>query len=235
MPHTDSAILRLSEALSKLGRTPTPLHISPTARSMVEGLARAQPMLKGLLDPATSGQVLAHMPPEQAGMFNAMLRNTVSATILKAGYKENVIPGSAEVTLDCRLIPGQTEQDMVREIGAIVGPELELEASMRSPGAESRLDTPLFEAIVRNLKRYDPEAEVVPMLMVGGTDGRFLGARGIPYYGYSPIRMPAGLRFMELIHSHDERIPVEAFREGARVFAETVLDFCGVASAEGDD
>jgi acetylornithine deacetylase/succinyl-diaminopimelate desuccinylase-like protein len=226
MPHTDSAILRLSEAVVKLGRTPTPLHVSPTARAMIEGMARFQPAVMGLLSPETNQQVLAQLAPDQALMFNAMLRNTVAATRLSAGYKDNVIPGSAEATLDCRLVPGQTAEDMMHEIQKIVGPEIELEATILSSGAESHIDTPLFEAMVRNLKRVDPEATVVPMLMVGGTDGRFLGARGINYYGYSPIRMPADLKFMELIHSHNERIPVDAFREGVRVFAETVLDFC---------
>jgi acetylornithine deacetylase/succinyl-diaminopimelate desuccinylase-like protein len=229
MPHTDSAILRLSEAVVKLGRTPTPLHVSPTARAMIEGMARFQPAAMGLLSPETNQQVLAQLAPDQALMFNAMLRNTISVTRLNAGYKDNVIPGSAEATLDCRLVPGQTDKDMMREIQKIVGPEIELEGIVLSSGAESDIDTPLFEAMVRNLKRYDPEATVVPLLMVGGTDGRFLGARGINYYGYSPIRMPAGLKFMELIHSHNERIPVDAFREGVQVFAETVLDFCGVA------
>jgi acetylornithine deacetylase/succinyl-diaminopimelate desuccinylase-like protein len=227
MPHSDSAIQHLSEAVVKLGQASTPLHISPTVRAQIEGIASVHPAMRGLLSPKTSAQVLAQLPPEQATMFNAMLRNTVSATMLKAGYKENVIPGRAEAHLDCRLIPGQTVEDMVREIREIIGPEIELEPTLLSAGAESRIDTPLFEALVRNLKRYDPGAEVVPMLMMGGTDGRFLSARGATCYGYSPLRLPAGLKFMELIHGHDERVPLDAFREGVRVFAETVLDFCG--------
>jgi len=232
MPHTDSAILHLSQALLKLGHTPTPLHISPTARAMIEGMAQAQPFprsaaLRGLLSPTLSKHLLRLLPEEQAGSFRAMLRNTISATLLNAGYKVNVIPGTAEATLDCRLIPGQTSEDMVREISDIIGPGFEIEADPLSTGAESPLDTPLYRAIERNLNRFDPQAVVLPMLMVGGTDGRFLGARGVPYYGYSPIRLPAGLKFMELIHSHDERIPVDAYREGTQLFAETVLDFCG--------
>jgi len=231
-PHADSAILHLSEAVSKLGKATLPLHVSPTARAMVESMAQAQPFprnlaLRGLLNPALSDRLLTLLPPEQANVFRAMLHNTVAVTGLSAGYKHNVIPGSAEANLDCRRIPGQTPEDVMAEIRQVVGPDLELEVVLSSIAAESPLDTPLFETMVRHLKRYDPEAEVVPMLLVGGTDGRFLSARGIVHYGYSPIRLPAELKFMELIHSHNERIPLEAFREGARVFAETVLDFCG--------
>ncbi len=233
MPHTDSATLRLSEAVAKLSRTPLPMHVSPTARAMIESMARAQSFprslaLRGMLSPTLSNQLLRLLPEEQANTFQAMLRNTVAVTGLNAGYKHNVIPSSAEANLDCRLIPGQTVEDLIREIREIVGHEsdIELEVVLGSPATESRFDTPLFEAMARNLKRYDPEAVVVPMLLTGATDGRFLGARGVIYYGYCPIRLPAGLKFMQLIHGHDERIPVDAFREGVQVFAETVLDFC---------
>jgi acetylornithine deacetylase/succinyl-diaminopimelate desuccinylase-like protein len=162
-------------------------------------------------------------------MLNAILRNTITVTGLRAGYKHNVIPGTAEASLDCRLVPGQGVEDVEREIRDIVGEEVELELieDMLTPPVESRFDTPLFEAMRRHVERYDPGAVVTPLLLVGGTDGRFLAERGTIYYGYSPIRLPAELRFMELIHSDDERIPLDAFREGVRVFAETVLDFCG--------
>lgn len=228
MPHSDSAIVYLSEAIAKLGRTPTPLHISPTAQTMIEEMARVQPMLKGLLSPETCPGVLAQLPREQALLFNAIVRNTISITIVNAGYKRNVIPGSAEATLDCRLIPGQTADDVIREIHDIVGPEagIELEVTMHMAATESRFDTSLFETIVRNVKRYDPEATVVPMLSTVGTDGRFLGARGVNYYGFGPLRIPQGFGFTELLHSHDERIPIDAFREGVQVLGETVLDFC---------
>jgi acetylornithine deacetylase/succinyl-diaminopimelate desuccinylase-like protein len=226
MPHTDSAVLRLSEAVAKLGQASLPLHVSPTARAMIEGMARVQPELTGLLSPETNAQVLAQLPSEQALMFNAITHNTVAVTGLNAGYKHNVIPSSAEASLDCRIIPGQRLEDLSREIKEIVGDDVKLEVVLSSPACESRFDTPLFETMVRHLKAYDPEAEVVPLLLFGGTDGRFLGWRGVTYYGYSPIRLPANLKFLELIHSHDERIPVDAFREGVQVFAETVLDFC---------
>jgi acetylornithine deacetylase/succinyl-diaminopimelate desuccinylase-like protein len=227
MPHADSAILRLSEAATRLGQTPTPLHVSPTVRAMIEAMARAQPALAGLLSPETNQEVLAELPLEQALLFNALLRNTVAVTGLKAGYKQNVIPGHAEASLDCRLIPGQTVEDAMREIQAIVGDEVELEVELSSLPVESRFDTPLFEAMVRHLERYDSEGQAVPMLLFGATDGRYLGWRGAIYYGYSPLRLPPGLKFLELIHSHDERIPVDAFRQGVQVLAETVLDFCG--------
>jgi len=234
IPHTNSAILRLSEAVARLGSTPLPMHISSTARAMVEGLASAQPALRGLLDPQVNPQILAQLKPEQARMFNALVRNTTAVTGLNAGIKHNVIPSRAEANLDCRMIPGQTVEDVTREIREAVGDDIaiELETLRSSPAIESRFDTPLFAAIVRNLKRYDPEAEVVPLLLSGATDGRYVGWRGTIYYGYSPLRLPDDFNFLETVHGHDERIPVDAFREGVQVFGETVLDFC--ASDDGE-
>ena len=64
------------------------------------------------------------------------------------------------------------------------------------------------------------------MLSTVATDGRFLAPRGVTYYGFCPLRLSRTFRFSELIHSHDERIPVNAFREGVRILTETVIDFC---------
>jgi len=226
MPHSDSAVVRLAEAVARLGARATPIHISPTARAMIEGMAKADPRLLGLLSQEASQEVLASLPPGQALMLGAIIRNTVSVTGLRAGYKHNVIPGTAEATVDCRLVPGQTPADVEREILEIAGSGIEFEEDMTYLPVESRFDTPLFETMRRHIEAYDPGSEAMPMLLVGGTDGRFLVRRGTIYYGYSPIRLPAELRFMELVHGHDERIPVEAFRDGVRVFIETVMDFC---------
>jgi acetylornithine deacetylase/succinyl-diaminopimelate desuccinylase-like protein len=228
MPPPDTAIRRLARAVARLGSTPTPLHVPDTTRAMIEGMAAAIPGIEGLLDPTTCQDVLAALPPEQSLMMNAILRNTITVTGLQAGYKHNVIPGEASANLDCRLVPGQSIADVEREIRQIVATDVELEIieEMSTPPVESRFDTPLFEAMRRNLLAYDPGSQVMPLLLVGGTDGRFLAERGAIYYGYSPIRLPSELRFLQLIHSHDERIPVDAFRDGVKVFVETILDFC---------
>ncbi len=228
MPPPDTAIRRLAGAVTRIGSTPTPLHVSDTTRAMIEGMAVAIPGIEGLLQPETCQDVLDALPPEQSLMMNAILRNTITVTGLEAGYKHNVIPGVAHASLDCRLVPGQSITDVEREIREIAATDMELDLveDMLTPPVESRFDTPLFEAMKRNLEASDPGSQVMPLLLVGGTDGRFLAERGTIYYGYSPIRLPSELKFLELIHSHDERIPVDAFRDGVKVFIETVLDFC---------
>jgi acetylornithine deacetylase/succinyl-diaminopimelate desuccinylase-like protein len=227
MPHRDSAVLRIAEAASRLGQTPLPMHLTTTAQTMIEGLASAMPPIAGLLDPATVDATLDLLPPGQAHLFGAMLRNTVAVSGLQAGYKHNVIPSTAEATLDCRLIPGQTVEDAIREIHEVVGDEVELEVVLASSAPESPMDTPLFGAMVERLRAYDPEATVLPLLMPGATDGRFLRQRGVTVYGFSPLRLDPEFDFISLVHAHDERIPIEPFRAGVRVFGETVLAACG--------
>jgi acetylornithine deacetylase/succinyl-diaminopimelate desuccinylase-like protein len=226
MPHADSAVLKIGEAVTKLGRHSPPLHVCETSRAMVEGMAVVEPALLALLHADKVDFVLSKLPPEQALLFNAILRNTVTVTGLEAGYKHNVIPGEATANLDCRIVPGQTEHDVIDEVRAVVGEGFEFEIVGHSPATESPLDTELYESMVKHLRDYDPEGIVVPMLLVGGTDGRHLAPGGLIYYGYSPIRLPAELKFMQLVHGHDERIPVAEYREGAVVLARTVLDFC---------
>ena len=226
MPLPGSAVVALCEAAAAAGRHRTPIEPSRTSQAFVETIAAAHPWIRGLLSIDTIDEVLARLPLDQALLFAAVVRNTISVNVIRAGDRPNVIPPVAEAEIDCRLVPGQTIEafrDLVQEI---VGPAIDVTLVAGSGATEQPLDTPLWEAVVRALKRYDAGAEAVPFLMPGGTDGRFLARKGIVCYGFSPIRLPGDLHFLRLIHSDDERIPVDAFREGVRVLGETVLDFC---------
>jgi acetylornithine deacetylase/succinyl-diaminopimelate desuccinylase-like protein len=228
MPRPDSAIQRIAAAAAKLGETKLPMHLTDTAVAMIEGLATALPPLRGLLDPATVDETLALLPRSQALLLDAMLRNTCAVTGLDAGYKHNVIPSRAEATLDCRLVPGQTPEDAIREIHDVVGRDVAIEVVLASAAPESPLDTPLYAAISTQVEAFDPEATVLPLLMPGATDGRFLRARDVDVYGFGPLRLDPGFDFISLIHAHDERIPLAAFRDGVKVLGETVLAFAAV-------
>jgi acetylornithine deacetylase/succinyl-diaminopimelate desuccinylase-like protein len=159
-------------------------------------------------------------------MMDAVLRTTVAVTTVEAGYGTNVVPGLAEADVDVRIPPGRTVEDALFEVRALVGDGIEIELMRSSPPAESPLDTELYATLVAHLERSDPGAEVLPLLLPGGTDGRHLARRGVVTYGYGPLRLPPGMKFLELVHGDDERIPLRAYREGALVFAQTVVDFC---------
>ena len=141
-------------------------------------------------------------------MFDPLLHNTVSPTIVSGGEKINVIPGEASVELDIRLLPGSSPEEAFAELRELAGVEVELELIRHDP-APALPDMELFGTLSETLRELDPEAKPVPLLLPGVTDGRFFSQLGIQTYGFLPMQLPAEMRFMELIHAEDERLPVD--------------------------
>ncbi|MDI1432351.1 M20/M25/M40 family metallo-hydrolase [Polyangium sorediatum] len=232
MPREDSAVIKLADAIARLGEKPLPVHVTPYVRDFVDGLAAKQPaplraLLRRLLHPAIAPHVLRALPDRMiARSFGAMLSNTASPTILRAGTKVNVIPGFAEAEIDGRTLPGQTEADFLRELGAVLGPEVSLEIVKSAPPTTTDpVDSPLFGTIRAAILDREPEATVVPYMIPGFTDAKYFTQLGAKWYGFSPVKMPKGLRFADLFHGHDERIPVDGLKWGTEVLFDVVRRF----------
>ena len=138
----------------------------------------------------------------------------------------NVIPSSASVLVDGRMLPGQTVDDFLAEVQRVVGPDLRVRVLEHHEGTVFRTDTPLYEAIGRTIQRHHPGAIAVPLMIPGFTDSHAYARLGATCYGFSPVKMPKGLNFTGLYHGHDERIPVEGFAWGLRVLVDLVGEFC---------
>src|SRR3972149_6656422 len=102
--------------------------------------------------------------------------------------------------------------------------EFEYEVTLDAPPLETRHDTPLFALIAATLRRHDPRASVVPYMMSGATDAKYLAPLGVPTYGFAPIQFPPDLNVMSLAHAHDERAPVAGLGWGVRVLYEVVKE-----------
>lgn len=236
-PHADNAVVKLSRALARMGSQRLPLHVTPVVREFIETIAEtiggARGLaLRGLLNPLTHNAVLDQLTAtdeELGNNLHAMLHNTVSPTGLRAGQRPNVIPSEAEAVLDGRVLPGFSSQEFMAEVSAVLGPEVELEIIQESRPLEMPSNTPLFEAMRAGLCRHDPEAIVLPYMLLGATDAKFTAKLGITSYGFSPLRLPPDLQFMRLAHGHDERVPVDALGFGVQVLYEVVRDFCSTA------
>ena len=213
-PIRDGAMAKAGEMLTRLTRERLPLHVTPVAESFVRALAQAQPELLGLLDPARAGQVLAEMGPD-ARQFEAILHNTAVPTVISGGSKTNVIPGSVEIKVDGRLLPGQTSEEFMREVRALIGEEAEVSARHTPSHTEAPVDQffAQFQAIIDEM---DPGATVVPYLVSGVTDARFFARLGTPTYGFAPVKLARDMPFWSLFHGADERIPVEGLLTGTR-------------------
>ena len=230
-PHADNAILKLADAIQKIGAAKFPLHVTPTVRVFFEGIAAklGQPyatLLPALLDSKRYDAVMSRLPLNEGmrAMLYAMLHNTVTPTILNAGTKINVIPSVAEAKCDARLLPGFTADDLLRELRAFLDRDVEIEFQDNTPGREADHRTPLFETIKRVMARYVPDAPVLPYLVVGATDARHVTKLGTRVYGFCPLRAP--MEELDSVHGHNERIALENLEFGTRVLYDVVSEFC---------
>ena len=208
MPRADTAISRISELITKIVKTPMRKNVSPFMRKTLEELG---------------------VPVESPGpLFQAMLANTVSPTILRAGYKDNVIPGEATIVLDGRTLPGEDPESFMAELRGIVGPEPTFELIKTAPPAETSPDTPLFELIKTTIEAADPGSRAIPWMIPGATDNKFYSKLGAACYGFSPVKLEPHMPFGALYHGNDERLPIDGFNWGLKVYAEVVLKFLGI-------
>src|SRR5581483_4842209 len=195
----------------------------------IEALAAHQPApialaLRGLRVPALTASILelGIRAPEQRAALDAILRNTASPTVLRAGAKTNVIPGVATVEVDGRTLPGQTGTDFIRELRAVVGEEVEIDVLEDLEPVATSSDTPEFETLCRTLRDHDPAGVPVPWLIPGFTDAKAYSRLGMRCYGFVPMRLPDGMSFAAMFHGHDERVPVAGYRWGVRVYLDAV-------------
>jgi acetylornithine deacetylase/succinyl-diaminopimelate desuccinylase-like protein len=209
---------RLGKFLRDLDRKRLPVHVTPPARAMIEGMANAvsrpqRDILLALLKPRLTDRVLPLLG-ERARTTEPLLRNTVNATIVRAGEKVNVVPAFVDVELDARALPGFGPDDVIGELQELVGDDIELELVRYDAGPpEPRLDQ--FETLAGIIRELDPGSIPVPLLQAGVTDARFFAQLGIQNYGFLPLKLPGDFRFTGLIHAADERVPADAIEFGA--------------------
>jgi acetylornithine deacetylase/succinyl-diaminopimelate desuccinylase-like protein len=208
MPRADTAIALRADLIARITRTPMRRRLIPLIR---ETLAE-----------------LGISPDKAPPLFRPMMANTVTPTILRAGYKDNVIPGEAWVILDGRTLPGEDERSFLRELREIVGPEPALEVIKAAPPAEASPDTPLFRLIKSRTEAADPGARAIAWMLPGATDSKFYAQVGATCYGFAPVRLNAKIPFGSLYHGNDERMPIDGLLWGLRLYCDVVLTFIGL-------
>ena len=208
----ENSITRISEAVTKIGTHQWPQRYSKTVKVFFQRIAQVtgrdyddkdlQPLLSEL--------------GFASRMIGATLQNTANPTMLEAGYKANVIPGSASAVIDGRFIPG-FEDELNETIRNIVGPDISIQTITRDKALEVPFEGDLVDQMCRSLLQHDPEAIPVPYVMSGGTDNKALAELGIIGYGFSPLRLEADFDFMAMFHGVDERVPIDGLSFGVLV------------------
>ncbi|MGZ6327410.1 MAG: M20/M25/M40 family metallo-hydrolase [Candidatus Limnocylindrales bacterium] len=237
MPRDDSAAVRAARIVERFAE-PTPQRVTPLMRRSLATAAEALPglaaMVAHILDgdgPRALAAIDAVCREPERRALKALLRDSISPTVVHAGVKENVLPGRAEIVIDCRQLPGTTAATMEAEVAAHVGPELwaHCTAEVLSHGEplEQPLDHPLLDLLGAVLREHDPAALPLPLMAPFATDAKHTARLGIPTYGFSPLRLAPEEPFLERFHGVDERVSLEALRWGLAVLSDAVRRYCG--------
>jgi acetylornithine deacetylase/succinyl-diaminopimelate desuccinylase-like protein len=213
MRHPDNAVTALAAAVARIGQHDWPVRLTPTMEVLLAAVAE----LAGTEATPDNAEALVEEFGSAARMLGAAIRNSANPTMLDAGYKVNVVPGSATARVDGRFLPGY-EDEFWATLATLAGPDVEVTRDVHLGGIETSYDGPVAAAMTAAILAEDPEAIVAPYLMSAGTDAKHWEQLGIRCFGFAPLRLPEDLDFTALFHGVDERVPVDSLEFGARVF-----------------
>lgn len=233
MPHQKNALLELARIIEQLGSQPFPFQCTKPAASFLDAVGRALgfpkgAVFRGLGTAALSGFILEKLVKDESRTrpLAAMFRNTVSPTMVSGGTKSNVIPGEAELVVDCRILPGTSPETFVEDFKSRIRGDYDLEVVQSGPAVEMNEAHPIVEQLFAVLRDADPGCYPVPHMLTGFTDARAFAEVGTPCFGFSPLWLPPDLPFAPMFHGHNERIPVDGFRWGLATLYEFVRRYC---------
>ena len=241
MPRADNAAVQVAEAIARLS-APYPTRLTPATQELLD---RAIETLDGdaarLLRIVREGAMRATdrpLPdmclPIHGRALDATLRDTLSANVVRAGVKFNVVPGEAMLELDCRRLPGTTAEDMEASIRERLGPELDAVTDVElliesDPVVADHAASELYPILESAIRDHDPDGVPLPAMAPYSTDAKHLLALGVPTFGFSPLRQPPDETYLERWHGVDERVSIEGLRWGLPVLYDAVRRYCGDA------
>ena len=207
----DNALVKAAPLIAALGTYKPELHLIPEVEALLETVTGDRPT-----SPADALDRARAVAPLLAELVEPLLSMTLSPTMATASQKRNVVPAVCDVTVDSRLLPGTTpdeQQAVVREV--LGGGDYELEVLESHGGTRSAMNTPLWRAVESWVESVDPGARPAPICVAGFTDSHwFREAFGTVAYGFFPSRVMGIETAARLIHSADERVPVEDLELG---------------------
>ncbi len=232
LPTPDNAIVRLADALARIGRYQFPVTLTATTRAFFARTAA--------LD---SGQTAADMAAiarndrdsvsaarlSTSPFYNAQLRTTCVPTMIEGGHAPNALPQRARATVNCRIIPGGTSASVLATLKSVGADTAVHITFVNEPRATNSAESPLTPEVLGLIEGVTNQlwvgVPVVPQMETGATDGAFLRDAGIPTYGVSGV-------FLDVddvrAHGRDERIMVSSFYDGVEYVYRMVLAASGV-------
>ncbi|MET0450237.1 MAG: M20/M25/M40 family metallo-hydrolase [Mycobacterium sp.] len=210
----DNAVTTLAGAVDRLGRHDFPIVLTDTVAQFLAAVGEETGHAFDPHSPDLDGTIAKLGPIGR--IIGATLRDSANPTMLKAGYKANVIPATAEAIVDCRVLPGHLAE-FEATVDELIGPNVTREWVTELPAYETTFDGDLVDAMNASLLSVDPDARIVPYMLSGGTDAKHFARLDIRCFGFIPLRLPPDLDFAALFHGVDERVPVESLTFGTEV------------------
>jgi acetylornithine deacetylase/succinyl-diaminopimelate desuccinylase-like protein len=219
----DNALVKAAPFVERLGAFEIEPRLIPEVEAFLAVLLPEVPPAAGALDAA---RVVA---PLAAELIEPLLAMTVAPTMVHASDKRNIIPAVCEVTVDVRLLPGQTPEEAEAALRAWLGEgAYELVNYERQGGTRSPIGGPLWDAVQSFVTDEEPGANAVPTCVAGFTDSHWMReAFGTVAYGFFPARAMDPETAARLIHSANERIPVSDLELGVRFMRHAARAVCG--------
>ena len=211
-PAPDNAVAEIAHAVSRLASYRWPVRLTPGVRALLDGLAEA---LGTTIDHDRLDEEARRLGAP-GRLFEATIRNSANPTRLDAGYKINVVPGTAYAQVDGRYLPG-TGEEFLATVDRLLGPKVTREFVNFEEAPAADPAGPTFAALADALRAEDPGAHPVPYVMGGGTDAKSFHRIGISSFGFAPLLLGPDLDYFGMFHGVDERVPVEGLRFGTRV------------------
>ena len=230
IPRKDNPVTHLAAAIGKIGAYEAPVQFNSVTRGYFEGIAPLE-------DEETGKWLQALESPDRADhaarwvsntnpIWNAMLRDTATPTMLQAGIRQNVVPSEARGVLNIRLLPGNQLDPLISKLKQLVNdPQIRFETQPNGGEAapSSSLETDLYATIKTVSAQEFASAPVVPYMSTGATDSARLRMRNVQAYGLDPF--PLTEDDLMRMHADDERIPIDSFRKGIQFYFAVVSAF----------
>jgi acetylornithine deacetylase/succinyl-diaminopimelate desuccinylase-like protein len=220
---TDNALVKAAEVIRRLGQIRPAAHLDDLWTERVRALGLPPDLHAALLDPDQFNDALSTVEPAPArGYCHAATHTSVAVTAAHGGQNANMIPDKVQLTIDARLAPGTSPDQLDALIDQALG-ELRRDVTITEIGSmsstRSPIDTPLWDALGRAVRTEYPHAELSPMLLIALTDMRWFRQRGIPGYGVGLLNpdIPAE-DLITRVHGHNERIDLESLRLSTRLW-----------------
>jgi len=226
LPTANNAIVRLSAALARMASYQFPIGLNPVTRGYFEAMSKLVEA-----EVAADMRAVLQSPPDDAAAnrlwalnpsWNAMLRTTCIVTQIEGGHAPNAIPQHVKANVNCRILPGTPVAEVQSQIASVVADEGITVTPKGEGGVQSPMPS-LTETIVEPARKVAdsiwPGVVIVPTMLPGYTDGKYLNPGGVPTYGLSGLFESAEGNY---IHGLNERISVKSLMEGRRFLYEVV-------------